>query len=243
MIDIDLITNKYLPKDYKIDYKYGNPVPWIVFDDFLPNDLLRTIQKEINQIPEHIWTPFTRAGSMMKECNHLKYSPTIRELALNLNSHEFLSWLENLTGIEKILPDPHFIGAGLMRCFTGDSLKLHTDFNWNEQLHLNRCLNMILYLSPEWQEDWHGALEFWNFEKTECLHKIYPIPNRLLIWEYDDRTIHGHPTPIACPPGASRDGLRMFYFKSNSTPEVPPHRSLYWFDEEEKKAYDKRENV
>jgi hypothetical protein len=45
MIDIDLITSKYKPKDYALDYSMGTPVPWIAFDDFLPEDLLTTVQK------------------------------------------------------------------------------------------------------------------------------------------------------------------------------------------------------
>lgn len=242
MIDIDLLISKYNPKDYAVDYSLGVPVPWLVFDDFLPTDLFCKVREEINIIPEHIWTKFTRNGSMMKECNNLKFSPVIRELALNFNSHEFVRWLEDITGISRIIPDPHLIGAGLMRCYHGDSLKLHTDYNWNEQLHLNRCLSMILYLSPEWDESWQGNLEFWNFDKTECLHRVSPQPNRLLIWNYDERTVHGHPHPLQSPKNVTRDGLRMFYFHSNAIPKSPPHRSLYWFDEENKRPFDRKEN-
>lgn len=241
MIDIELITGKYHPKNYALDYSQGNPIPWLVFDDFLPIELLHSLQKEINTIPAHLWSNFTRAGSMMKECNNLRWVPTIRDLVLNFNSHEFTTWLEEITGIEKIIPDPHLIGAGLMRCYKGDSLKLHTDFNWNEQLHLTRCVSIILYISPEWSNSWDGALEFWNFEKTQCLHRIIPKPNRLLIWNYDEKLIHGHPGVLNCPEHASRDGLRMFYFKSHASPLSAPHRSLYWFDEENK-SYDRKEN-
>lgn len=242
MIDIDLITNKYHPKDYALDYSHGEPIPWLVFDDFLPDSLLATIQDEIDMIPLHLWSNFTRAGSMMKECNNLKFAPAIRDLALNLNSHEFVQWLEAMTGIDRIVPDPHLIGAGLMRCYAGDRLQLHTDFNWNEQLHLDRCLSMILYLSRDWQESWGGSLEFWDFDRTQCLHRITPKPNRLLVWNYDERLVHGHPTPLGCPDSVSRDGLRMFYFKSNAVPTSTPHRSLYWFDETTNTPYDRREN-
>lgn len=241
MIDIDLITSKYDPKNYAIDYSHGTPVPWLAFDDFLPEDLLQGIQEEIETIPAHLWSKFTRNGSFMRECNNLKFSPRIRDLVLNLNSREFLNWLENITGLKKLIPDPHLIGAGLMRCGPGDSLKLHTDFNWNEQLGLNRCLSMILYIGRTWQPEWGGGLEFWDFERKNRLHTIEPKPNRLLIWNYDEKLVHGHPKPIACPEDISRDGLRLFYFNSNATPTSPPHRSLYWFDDEVG-AYDRKEN-
>ena len=242
MIDIDLITSKYDPKDYVIDYSHGSPIPWIAFDDFLPDDVLHNVQKEIDLIPKHIWSKFLRNGSLMLECNNLKYSPHIRELVLNLNSGEFIHWLEQITNNTKLIPDPHLIGAGLMRCGRDHNLQLHTDFNWNEQLHVNRQLSAILYISKEWDPSWEGNLEFWNFEKTQCLHSVEPKPNRLLIWNYDQRFIHGHPKPISCPEGVYRDGLRLFYFGSNATPLSPPHRSLYWFDQDSMKPYDRKEN-
>lgn len=243
MININLLTEKYEAKDYAIDYAHGTPVPWIFFDDFLPTSVLKQVQDEINIIPQHLWSNFTRNGSMMMECNNLKYSPFIRELVMNLNSSEFLLWLESITGIKRLIPDPHLIGAGMMRCGPGHCLQLHTDFNWNEQLHLNRALSLILYTSQEWQDHWNGNLEFWDFEKNKCLHTISPRPNRLLIWNYNEKLIHGHPKPIDCPEGIFRDGLRLFYFTSNASPLSAPHRSLYWFDEQTKTPYDRKENT
>lgn len=242
MIDIELITSKYDPKDYAIDYSHGEPIPWIAFDDFLPEDVLKNIQDEIPKIPKHVWSEFTRNGSYMTECNNFKYAPYTRELVLYLNSGEFLTWLENITGLKKLIPDPHLIGAGLMRCGQGHSLQLHTDFNWNEQLQLNRALSMILYVSREWQPEWEGNLEFWSFDRSKLLHKVTPKPNRLLIWNYDERFVHGHTAPILCPEDASRDGLRLFYFASNSTPLNNPHRSLYYVDESNK-PYDIKDNL
>lgn len=237
-----LVSAKYDPMDFAVDYQKGTPLPWLYFDDFLPEDLLKEIQEEINQIPKYIWSKFDRNGSAMHECNNLAFSPKIRDLVLNLNSSEFVRWLEILTGKEKLIPDPHMIGAGLMRCFTGDSLKLHTDYNWNEQLTLNRSLNAILYIHPEWDKSWHGGLEFWDFERKNLLHTIEPKPNRLLLWNYHSRLFHGHPIPLSCPTDVSRDGLRLFYFNSNSTPTESPHRSLYWIDETTREPYDIREN-
>jgi hypothetical protein len=237
-----LISAKYDPVDFAVDYQKGTPVPWLYFDDFLPTETLKTVQKEINEIPKYIWSHFTRNGSRMAECNNLSFSPAIRDLVLNLNSSEFVRWLEVLTGHHKLIPDPHLIGAGLMRCTKGDSLKLHTDYNWNEQLQLNRSINVILYIHPEWDESWNGGLELWDFERKEKLHTVACKSNRLLIWDYHSRLFHGHPIPLTCPDGTTRDGLRLFYFNSNSTPAETPHRSLYWIDEETRQPYDIREN-
>jgi len=239
---VKLITAKYDPLDFQVDYANGTPVPWLYFDNFLPDKIFKKIQKEIDQIPKYIWQTFNRNNSQMSECNDLTFSPTIRELVLNLHSSEFVKWLETVSSHKKIIPDPHLIGAGLMRCSTGDSLKIHTDFNWNEQLQLNRCLSLILYLHPHWDKSWHGGLEFWDFERAKKLHTIECVPNRLIVWNYHSKLFHGHPTPLECPTTVHRDGLRLFYFQSNSTPIEKPHRSLYWIDEKTGEPYDLREN-
>ena len=28
-----------------------------------------------------------------------------------------------------------------------------------------RALSLILYFTPEWDTEWHGDLQFWDFEK------------------------------------------------------------------------------
>jgi len=108
---------------------------------------------------------------------------------------------------------------------------MHTDFNWNEELHLNRQLNLILYLSKDWQPDWQGGLQFRNFENTETVAEITPKPNTLLMWKYHSKLRHGHPHPMTCPDTVARVGLRTFYYTSNSRPQENPHRSLYYEDE------------
>lgn len=240
MLDISLLTDKYNPKSYETDYQNGTPIPWISFEDFLPQDYMLSVKKEVANIPEHLWTKFTRNGSLFYECNKLKYSPFTRQLIMAFNSSEFVTWLEQLTGLNKLIPDPHLIGAGLMKFGNQGCIKLHTDFNWNDQLNLNRALSMILYLSDDWDESWGGSLEFWSLDRQNCLHKVEPKCNKLLLWNYDEQFLHGHSNQITCPPGKYRIGLRLFYFTSNATPINPPHRSLYWYDDKIG-YYDKRE--
>lgn len=239
----DFFNNLHLrinSKDRQRRYKNMQPVPYLVLDNFLPEAVLQQVAKEAAEIPAHFWNEFTRGGSHTKEGKAFHLAPTIQTLVHCFNSGVFINWLEGITGKNKLISDPHLVGGGLSTCGNGKSLKLHTDFNWNEQLSLNRSLSMILYLSKEWDPSWQGGLEFWDLDRKKCVHKIEPKPNRLLLWNYNDQLVHGHPNPIQCPEGHSRDGLRMFYFTSNASPVNTPHRSLYWFNDDG--AYDIREN-
>jgi hypothetical protein len=234
------LSARYPTDLFNAQWKSGTPVPYIVVDNFLPEDLYNVVRSDISNIPSTHWTQFTRNGSYMDECNNLSTAPIIQTLTHCFNSGSFLKWLEGITDIDRLISDPKLVGAGLSVCKTGFSLKLHTDFNWNEQLHLNRMLSLIFYMPSEWNPEWGGSLEFWNFERTEIVSKIDCLPNRLLVWYYDDRLIHGYPTPLTSPDSVPRENLRSFYYKSNSRPIKDPHRSLYWWDENTKTAYDDR---
>lgn len=237
----DNLRHRYDPRDYVWDYKNGRPVPYLVIDGFLPEKILKQVQKEITLIPETFWSEFTRNGSYMKECKSFINAPTLQTVVHALNSGQFLDWLEAITGKTKIISDPHLIGAGLSESYRGCSLKLHTDFNWNDELNLNRTMSLILYLNPEWDATWGGGLDFYSFDRKQKITSILPLPNRLLIWDYHDGFIHGYPDDLDCPESVSRLNLRLFYYHSNAEPISTPHRSLYWWDEKTGQPFDQRD--
>ena len=234
------LKHKFNPRDYLWDYQAGIPVPHIVLDNFLPDNIFDHVSKEPNDIPKHYWNSFTRNGSNMEECKAFAQAPGLQTLINCFNSSVFIDWLEHLTGLKKLVTDSHLIGAGLSKTISGNSLKLHTDFNWNDELSLNRALSLILYINPIWEKNWGGALEFWDFDRKKKLQNITPLSNRLLIWNYNSKLWHGYPDPLKCPVNQSRLALRIFYYQSDSVPKESPHRSLYWFDEITKNPYDDR---
>jgi len=226
------------------EFKLGQPVPMTVVDNFLPESVALNLFDESNSIPTEYWTTFTRNGSHMRECKHLSQSPNAFNLVAYLHSSYALHHLQEITGIEKLIPDPHLVGAGYSKSGNGDTLKIHNDFNWNEELQLHRALSLILYISPNWQSEWGGALDFYDNKRENIVRTIDCIFNRCLIWKYDKFGFHGYETPINCPDDQFRTTFRLYYYTSNSTYKLddPPHRSQYWFDENTGNPYDLREH-
>jgi len=146
-------------------YRYTPPYPTLHLKDFIPDGLPNALYEESITIPEKYWTTFTRADSYMEECKNLKHAPVARQLVSALHSPEFLEWLRKVCDVPHLLPDPYLVGAGYMKSYKGDSLKIHSDFNWNEECQTHRALSLILYFTPEWEEEWNGDLQFWDFDK------------------------------------------------------------------------------
>ena len=221
------INQHYDPAALAVSHSVGLPVPYTIIDDFLPDELFKTLSFEVDFLQESDWTVFTNGTSLRKECRNFTSTPRIQSMVYSFQGSTFLKWIEQVTGIDKLVADPHYRGGGITRVSRGNILGLHNDFNWNEQIRLTRRANIILYMNAEWDASWGGDLEFWDFDRTECLVKIEPRPNRLAIWNYDERLIHGHPHPLACPEHIARQNFIQFYYGSNATHETPPHKSQF----------------
>jgi len=105
---------------------------------------------------------------------------------------------------------------------------------------VHRMLSFIIYLNPNWKEEWGGALDFNDFNNEKRIQRIPPLFNRAIIWRYHKRGFHGYPDPLTCPEGMSRNTFRLFYYYSDAQHKTDdrPHRSLYWFDKELGEPYD-----
>ena len=126
--------------------------------------------------------------------------PTLlREMLREFNSRQFVLFLETLTGIECLIPDPYFIGGGVHISGLGDFLKIHADFNWHHKLQAYRRVNALLYLSDDWQPEWKGAIEFWDREMTRPVDSALPIFNRLVVFSTGEHSNHGQREPNALP--------------------------------------------
>ena len=74
----------------------------------------------------------------------------------------------------------------------------------NEQLHLERRVNVIIYLNESWDDSFGGHLELWNRDMTLKCKEISPLFNRCVVFNTDATSYHGHPEPLATPEGVFR---------------------------------------
>ncbi|MCA9579776.1 MAG: 2OG-Fe(II) oxygenase, partial [Myxococcales bacterium] len=143
-------------------------------------------------------------------------SPLLRHTLAELNGAEFLGFLERLTGLRGLVPDPAFRAAGLHMTLPGGHLDLHADFNRDRFRDLSRVLTVLVYLNPGWDDAWGGALELWPPDLTECAARIAPTHNRCVVLQNGDTGYHGHPSPLRCPPDRARQSLAAYYYLSDA---------------------------
>jgi len=215
---VDPVRLQELAETHRHAYAAADPFPHVVIDDFLPRCVLDQVLAEIPKPGEISWIEFDDArGKKLASKAETQLGSATRLLLYQLNSSPLIDFLETLTGIRGLIPDPHFWGGGVHQIVRGGFLKVHTDFNRHPRLKLDRRLNLLVYLNPEWQEEWGGGLELWDRDMSECRKRILPVFGRCVIFSTTDFSNHGHPDPLSCPEGVTRKSLALYYY-SNGRP-------------------------
>ena len=211
-------------------YVQAQPFPHIVLDNLFSDEVLDQVLAEFPQPDEIAWRKFDNPTERKLGYWHeSELRPTLERFLWRMSSPPVLQFLQALTGIEGLIPDPYFGGAGPHQILPGGFLKVHVDFNWHPLLKLDRRLNLIVYLNKDWKEEYGGHIELWNRDVTRCERKVLPVFNRTILFSTTDFSYHGHPEPLACPEGRSRKSV-SFYYYTNGRPDEErsaPHDTIF----------------
>jgi Rps23 Pro-64 3,4-dihydroxylase Tpa1-like proline 4-hydroxylase len=218
-----------------VEYQANTPYPHIYFDDFLPLEVAEAALHDFPEPKEADWYAHTDVNQRKKLAFDVaeKLPPSIRDVLYFLNSRPMLKFLETLTGIQSVLPDPYYTGGGLHQIRPGGLLEVHADFSYHKGLRLDRRINVLIYLNKDWKEEYGGHFELWDQKVTRAEKKILPVFNRCAIFSTTSVSFHGHPLPLACPPDRNRKSIATYYY-SNGRPEEDPgltHRHEVAFQE------------
>lgn len=216
LIDLDRLTAD-LPRQAGA-YRAATPFPHLVVDGVLRPEAFARAAAEFPGLRDEFWAGYLHV-------NETKYSntqpdtwgPTLTAVAKEFCSPEFVAYLEELTGIEGLLPDWSMDGGGLHQTMTGGHLNIHADFS-THHVYENwaRRVNILLYLNEEWREEWGGELELWDADMTAKQAGVKPAGNRMLVFTTSLDSFHGHPDPLTCPDDVARRSMALYYFTEES---------------------------
>jgi hypothetical protein len=217
-------------------YRHAHPFPHIVMDDFLPGDGFRMLYDALPRLDDERvqWGNLNadladgRPAQRYKHhlSNVLYMDPVVRQFFYEIHSPPFLSFLEELTGIPNLMPDPQMKGGGVHLTLPGGVLRVHADFTKHPSYALDRRLNLLLYMNPVWEESWGGHLELWTADMGTCAASHLPIANRCVIFSTTATSFHGHPHPLGCPEGMFRKSLAAYYYTAGRPEHEAPESGI-----------------
>ena len=237
------MINKSLADSCRSNYALANPFPHIVIDDFIPKDLAIQCYNQMSQHEDWMfdsmmgypederdsqvnkwWTPYDSDSKNKIESD----MPAVWKCLQYFNSRPFLLFLENLTGIKDLIADVDFEGGGIHKIKNGGRLELHSDYNKHPNKDIWRRINLLLYLTPNW--NYNGHLDLYEKEPLVKVKSILPTFNRAVIFNTTDDSIHGHPVPLICPDEVSRYSFALYYFtKDRPEHEKSDSKAAIWY--------------
>lgn len=153
-------------------------------------------------------------------------SPLMTSIFYELTAPPFLRFLESVTGIRGLIPDPYYEGGGLHCSGPGGVLMPHTDFHYYDRLKLYRRINLLLYLNPEWEESFGGGLELWEKGARNPATVVVPKWGTCVLFRTDHQSVHGFSVPVEA--GHWRRSIALYYYSSREAPRFSGDGDTYW---------------
>jgi len=212
------------------------PFQYAVIDKFLPRDLAMRAMDAFPPLSDASWEHNSEFGIEVKSRTTWKSELDIPENLIDVikivNSSEILNAIGSLFDIPKLMPDPYFSGGGLNVSEKGGHLDVHVDGNYHDASGLNRRVNLLIYLNPNWEKSWGGEFGVYSNDGETLTRAVEPLFNRCVIFDSHDKSYHGLPNPIDFPADDPRRSIILYYYTVAKRPthqiEVDEPHSALW---------------
>jgi len=220
-------------KEIKTDYQTKKPFRYIMFENFFQADKAEIIFQNYPAIKDGKWEGITYLDQKNKfQKTKFAENSVMDRVFKELNSTEFLNWLQDITEMEnELLGDEDLFGGGLHQSTNGAFLNVHVDYNIHPKTKYHRRLNVLVYMNKDWKEEYEGHLELWDLSNNQknLIGKYAPTFNRCVIFETNEISFHGHPKPLRTPADVNRQSIATYYYtKTRPADEiVQDHNTIY----------------
>ena len=175
-------------------FRRADPFPHVVIPDFFAPDVAQRLLDEFPTFEErYARGEMGEVGKKAEQRSVRDISDTYRQVDEFIQTPQFLDLMSAVSGIPDLLYDVEYHGGGTHENVHGASLYTHVDFNYHPK-GWHRRLNLIVYLSPEWKEEWGGSLELHSnpWDPASDYAKTVPAKfNQGVLFETSERSWHG----------------------------------------------------
>jgi hypothetical protein len=232
------------PSKLAATFASSGDVPHVVIEDFFSESVACQLADSFPAAHEAPWHVYANPLERKRACSDTSQMPAaLREAIFALCGPSMVEAVRKITGLQVsdgLQSDPYCHGGGLHAHGPGGKLDLHLDYSIHPISGLERRFNLIVYLplTPDcgdWHSGYGGALELRGADASDASRprggtpcaSVQPRFNRAVLFSTTAPSFHGFPAPLACPPGAERRSLALYYL----TPPRPaaPARSKAFY--------------
>lgn len=212
------IISKLSNQRGRIESDYINSrdkIGYFFIDDLLPNEIAEAIFNAFPK-PEDV----TQKKSL-REYKYIaaqmdKYNPILEEIIYAFQDQRIVKFISEICNLPEIYPDENLYAGGISMMGYENYLNPHLDNSHDKDRNHWRVLNLLYYVTPEWEENYGGNLEIWpdGIKKDQIV--IHSKFNRLAVMATHQESWHSV-SPVV------HKGVRCcvsnYYFSPNSLRE------------------------
>lgn len=219
-LSLDKILNEtfFVPekvKELNKIFTRNVPFPHIEFEGLFSPLLLELMYSEFDSVKWNDWTRYdTKNERKLASRPNVRFGHATQLYFDIIHSSLFVDFIQRITGIPGLVPDPALASGGMHEIRTGGKFSLHLDFNQHEVTKLDTRLVFITYLNKDWLPSYGGTLELWSMDEKKCVTEILPTFGRSALVAHSSKSLHGHPNPVKAPDGRSRRSAAAYYYSN-----------------------------
>lgn len=190
-------------------------------DNLLPTEMAERIHAHFPK-PKKMHLLSSSGKIKLKYCHLKDASSLLRDINSAIQSPRVVAAIEDITEIKNQIPDPTRFAGGISTLLKGYYINPHLDNSHDlEKKIYYRTVNLLYYVSPNWQRENGGNYELWDESITN--HILVPsFFNRLVVMETNSTSWHAV-NPVLCD--APRCCVFNYFFSEHS-----PEGREYFFN-------------
>jgi len=153
------------------------------------------------------------------------YDQILSDFTAAIHSPRIIELISHITELDDLEPDSSMYAAGLSSMGYGNFLNPHLDNSHNFDRSKYRCLNLLYYCTPNWDEKNGGNLELWPEGPQTTPLTIASLSNRLVVMKTDRNSWHSVSKVIV---NKNRNCISNYYF-SKFSPDTSDYNHVTSF--------------
>jgi Rps23 Pro-64 3,4-dihydroxylase Tpa1-like proline 4-hydroxylase len=190
---VNLVVAKLVEQEKLLSSQFKSPsvdigVRYCFVDDLLPAELAILIYQAFPEVESMRFMKSFRERKFTSK-NFDEFNSLMRDITFAIQDPRVVAVVERITGIKNQLPDKSLYAGGLSAMGKGHFLGPHIDNSHDGDRKNYRTLNLLYYISPDWERHNGGNLELWD-DRVQHHVTIDSRYNRLVIMETNPWSWH-----------------------------------------------------
>lgn len=188
----NLIFDKLNSEKEQLKFQFRNSnsgIGYFFIDDVLPVEIAAKIGAAFPEPVQMVLKKSLRENKYVAAQMNL-YHPLLEEIVYAFQDKRIVDIIGEICNIKHPIPDENLYAGGISLMGNKQFLNPHLDNSHDKDRNLWRVLNLLYYVTPDWEEAYGGNLELWPNGLDAEQITIHSKFNRLAVMETHNKSLH-----------------------------------------------------